>query len=117
MSCFYCQNIINGSLEVEVVHESENAIAFQHTRPYFEAHIVVIPRRHIDSLSSIESTNSVLAVEFIQAIQKITEQLERKWGGCRVSSNVGNYQSSKHLHWYIHAGKRLRDETGNAIES
>ena len=117
MSDFYCQNIINGDFEVEVVHESENVIAFHHTRPYFEVHIVVIPKRHIDSLSSIESTNTVLAVEFIQAIQKITERLERRWGGCRVSSNVGNYQSSKHLHWYIHAGKRLCDESGNVIES
>ncbi len=116
MSDFYCDNIINGNLKVDIVHESENVIAFQHTRPYFEAHIVIIPKRHINSVSSIESTESRLAVEFMQAIQKITEQLERQWGGCRVSSNVGSYQNSKHLHWYIHAGKRLRDEAGNIIE-
>jgi histidine triad (HIT) family protein len=115
MSDFYCDNIIKGKLKVNVVHESDLVIAFHHTRPYFEAHIVIIPKQHIDSLSSIESTNSLLAIEFMQAIQKITEQLEREWGGCRVSSNVGNYQSSKHLHWYVHAGKRLRDEAGNLI--
>lgn len=115
MSCFYCQNILKGELKVKVVYESDRIFAFHHTQPYFEAHIVIIPKRHIDSLSSIESTNPVLAIEFIQAIQKITTQLEQQWGGCRVSSNVGNYQNSKHLHWYIHSGKRLRDEAGNSI--
>jgi hypothetical protein len=31
------------------------------------------------------------------------------------SSNIGNYQSTKHLHWYIHAGKRIRNEDGTHI--
>lgn len=111
MSDFYCDQIINGNLLIDVVWETENVLA-HHTKPYFEAHIVVIPKQHIDSLSSLQSCNPKLAIDFLQAIQIVSSHLEQEWGGCRVSSNVGNYQSSKHLHWYIHAGKPLRDETG-----
>lgn len=112
MSDFYCDKIINGSFLVDIVWETENILAFHHTKPYFEAHVVIIPKQHIDSLSSPQSSNPELAVDFLQAIQIVAAQLEQQWGGCRVCSNVGNYQFSKHLHWYVHAGKRLRDETG-----
>ena len=115
MGDFYCDRIINGNLLVDIVWETEKILAFHHTKPYFEAHVVIIPKQHIDSLSSPESTDPELATEFLQAIQIVSFQLEQKWGGCRVSSNVGNYQSGKHLHWYVHVGKRLRDETGTLI--
>lgn len=112
MGDFYCDQIINGNLQVDIVWETENILAFHHTKPYFEEHVVIIPKQHIDSLSSPESTHPELAKGFLQGIQIISSQLEHRWGGCRVSSNVGNHQSSKHLHWYIYAGKRLRDEAG-----
>lgn len=112
MSDFYCDRIINGDFAVDVVWETENILAFHHTQPYFEAHIVIIPKQHITSLASPQSANPILAAEFLQVIQIVTARLEQQWGGCRVCSNIGDYQSSKHLHWYVHAGKRLRDETG-----
>ena len=36
-------------------------------------------------------------------------------GGCRLSTNVGNYQSSKYLYFYIRAGVRLRNEDGSSV--
>lgn len=115
MGDFYCDCIINGNLLVDIVWETKNILAFNHTEPYFEAHVVVIPKQHIESLSSPQSADPELAAEFLQAIQIISGQLEQKWGGCRVASNVGNYQSTRHLHWYIYAGERLRDESGILI--
>jgi histidine triad (HIT) family protein len=46
----------------------------------------------------------------------VTNKLEKSYGGCRVSSNVGEYQSTKHLHWYVHYGERLRTEAGELIK-
>ena len=43
--------------------------------------------------------------------------LEKETGGCRVSSNVGNYQTTKHLHWYVHSGNRIRHEDGSPIKT
>ena len=116
MTDIYCEQIISGRIPVEIVLETDRILAFHHTKPYFERHIVVIPKSHIDSLSSLESLDPELAIDFMKAIHEISSNLEREFGGCRICSNVGSYQNSKHLHWYIHAGHRVRAEDGTVLE-
>lgn len=115
MSDFYCDQILSEKEKVSVVFETDLVLAFHHTQPYFEYHIVIIPKKHIESLTSLETIDSALAVDFLLAIQRVTSMVEKETGGCRVSSNTGNYQTTKHLHWYVHAGKRLRNEDGSPI--
>ncbi|RUT35830.1 HIT domain-containing protein [Paenibacillus zeisoli] len=47
---FYCDEVLSGKTEVQKVLEMENTLAFHHSRPYYEVHIVVIPKKHIASL-------------------------------------------------------------------
>ena len=117
MSDFYCDQVLQGKVDVSVVFETDLVLAFHHTRPYFEYHIVIIPKQHIESLSSPHAVESTLAFDFLKAIQHVCGKVERENGGCRVSSNVGNYQSTRHLHFYVHSGKRLRNEDGSVVES
>lgn len=112
---FYCEQVLSGKYEVQVVFETELVLAFHHSKPYFEHHVVIIPKKHIDSLASAEAVEVELAKDFLMAIHYVSSKIEKQTGGCRVSSNVGNYQTSKHLHWYVHSGKRLRDEDGTVI--
>lgn len=114
MKDIYCEQIIPGKLKVVIVFETELVMAFHHTNPYWEQHVVIIPKAHIDSLSNYLNDDG-LNRDFFKAIQFVTQMLESNFGGCRICSNVGNYQSSKHLHWYVHAGKRLRAEDGRKI--
>ena len=114
---FYCEQVLSGKFEVQIVFETELVLSFHHSKPYFEHHVVIIPKKHIDSLTSSDAIDAELAKDFLMAIHHTTSKLEKQTGGCRVSSNVGNYQTSKHLHWYVHAGKRLRNEDGTIIES
>lgn len=116
MNDFYCDEVLSGNVGIEPIFETDNVLAFNHTHPFYERHVVIIPKMHIDSLSSAGAVSVDLAVDFIQTIQHVTAILESEEGGCRVSSNVGNYQTTKHLHWYVHAGKRLRDEDGKPVE-
>lgn len=115
MKDFYCNQILSGNINVEPVFETALVLAFHHTDPYFEHHVVIISKQHIESLSTDEVMNPQLAVDFIAAIRHVTKLIEEQFGGCRVSSNVGAYQTTKHLHWYVHAGKRLRNEDGSPI--
>lgn len=111
----YCEKILTKEISVEVVHESTDVLAFRHTHPYWETHIVVIPKRHIDSLSSINVADMSTVAEMISVASKVCASIESSFGGCRLSTNVGNYQTSKHLHFYIHAGCRLRNEDGSTV--
>lgn len=114
MSDFYCTEIISGRTKVDTVFETELVMAFHHTDPYFEQHIVIIPKEHFDSLSSYPNITT-LNHDMFAAIKFVTGLLEKEFGACRISSNVGNYQSTKHLHWYVHFGKRLRAENGDFL--
>lgn len=110
MRDFYCDQVLSGNVNVEVVFQTDRVLAFNHTRPYFERHVVIIPKTHIESLSATGTVDDALAVDFMLAIQHVAAILEFEMGGCKVCSNVGDYQTTKHLHWYVHAGMRLRNE-------
>ena len=115
MSDFYCNQVLKGKVAVSVVFETDQVLAFHHTQPFFEHHIVIIPKQHIESLSSAHAVESSLAFDFLKAMQYVCSKLEQENGGCRVSSNVGTYQSTRHLHFYVHSGKRLRNEDGSVV--
>jgi histidine triad (HIT) family protein len=110
MNDIYCDQIIPGKLKVEIVFETDKVMAFHHTKPYWEHHVVIIPKTHIESLSTYPN-DPLLNSDLFEAMKLITEIFETRYGGCRISSNIGNYQTSKHLHWYVHYGKRLVKES------
>lgn len=45
----YCNQILNDKIKVKKVEETENVLAFFHTKPYWLVHVVVIPQKHISS--------------------------------------------------------------------
>ena len=64
--CLFCK-IINGDIPSEKVYEDEYVLAFRDINPAAPVHILVIPKKHIDSLVQLEnedkeySYNSLLA--------------------------------------------------------
>ena len=113
---WYCENVIHGDLDVEIVYESDTLLAFQHTKPFWEHHIVAVPKEHIVSMASEEARNADLMAEIMGLMSRLAKEFEEKYGGCHIGTNVGTYQSARHLHWYIHAGERIRDKQGVLIE-
>ena len=112
---FYCDEVISGRVPVQRVVETESVLAFHHTQPYWPVHIVIVPKRHIPSLAALESGDLAVVHEMITVAAELCRQVTAEHGGCRLSSNSGDHQSTKHLHFYIHSGARIRDEQGAAI--
>ena len=109
MACdFYCGRILKGLEEVQVHWENERIFAFHHTNPLWEHHIVLLPKKHIESLLTLEEVDNDLLLELVAAAKRIAAEFMASCGGCRVYTNLGNYQSAKHLHWHIGAGAQLR---------
>ena len=106
-SDFYCDEVLSGRTPVTKVTETENVLAYHHTRPFWPVHIVVIPKRHIGSLLTIESSDPLLG-ELVAVIQQVAARVVEEQGACRVLTNLGEYQESKHLHWHVCAGEPLR---------
>ncbi len=105
---FYCDVAIPRAAELTVVHEDEHTLAFHHTRPFWETHIVVIPKRHIASLTSVTADDEPDIRRLLAVVQRIAGDIEDSHGAAAVLTNLGSYQDSKHLHVHVHSGSQLR---------
>lgn len=103
---FYCDEALSGRTPVEVVAETSDVLAFRHTRPFWPVHIVVIPKRHVASLLDA-ATPEVLPALF-EVVREVAAQVNGEHGACRVLTNLGEYQDSKHLHVHVSSGDPLR---------
>ena len=103
---FYCEQVLSGRIQVKKVLETERVLAYEHTRPYWPVHIVVIPKQHIASFLDLE--NDELLAELMDVVRRVASQVVSEKGACRIVTNLGEYQESKHLHWHVGAGKPLR---------
>ncbi len=107
MNDFYCDEVLSGRTTVQKVLETENVLAFHHTRPFYPAHIVVIPKHHIASLLTLGPEDDRLLLELFEVIRQVASRMVDEHGACRVITNLGEYQDSKHLHWHVAAGEPL----------
>ena len=105
MEDFYCHEVLSGKTEVAKVFETENILAYHHTRPFWETHIVVIPKTHVDSLLTVENE---MLMELLDVAKRVAAQVTRAKGAARVLTNLGEYQDSKHLHFHVCAGEKVR---------
>jgi histidine triad (HIT) family protein len=107
---FYCDEALSGRTPVEVVLETEDVLAFRHTRPFWPIHIVVVPKAHVPSLIDLGNTDEALLYKVLAVVRRVAEQVTREHGACRVLTNLGRYQDSKHLHFHVNVGAPLREE-------
>lgn len=105
---FYCNQALTGRAPVRVVTETESVLAFHHTRPFWPVHIVVVPKRHVPSLVDLGGSDESLLHEVIAVVRRIAAQVNEEHGACRVLTNLGRYQDSKHLHFHVNYGEPLR---------
>lgn len=109
-SDFYCEQVLSGKTKVERILETENVLAFYHTKPFWETHIVVIPKRHIRSLLEMEKSDEPVFLELFEVIRTVAKKVVAEKGAARVLNNSGKYQESKHLHFHINSGEQIRPD-------
>lgn len=105
---FYCENVLSGKISVEIVQETDDVLAYLHTRPFWETHIVVTPKKHISSLITMGSDDDGILASLFGVIREVAADVVKERGAARVLTNLGEYQESKHLHFHIYSGERIK---------
>lgn len=100
----YCDSIIPQKIDIKVVEETDNVLAFYHTKPYWPMYIVVTCKRHVPSLLELDNE---LAAELLAVIKAVAKRVNDEEGACRILTNLGQYQDSKHLHIHVSSGAPL----------
>jgi histidine triad (HIT) family protein len=104
---FYCDEVLSGRTAVNKIIETDEVLAFHHTRPFYPAHVVIIPKRHVSSLLALTEDDDHLLLQLIGIIREVAAEIVQAHGACRVVTNLGEYQESKHLHWHVVFGNAL----------
>lgn len=99
-SCIFCK-IIKGEIPAEKVFENENVFAFLDIHPKAKVHVLVVPKKHIESVKYLQETDKELMGELVLAVQKIAK--EKNLEGYKLIINVGREggQLVDHLHWHL----------------
>ena len=106
--CIFCK-IVAGDIPAKKVYEDEEILAFEDVAPQAPVHILVIPKKHISSLLTLEPEDKKLAANFLYRIQKIAKQLGLDEAGFRVVNNIGEQggQTVFHIHFHVLGGRNL----------
>lgn len=107
MDCLFCK-IVNGQIPSNKVYEDERILAFYDINPETKVHVLVIPKKHIDSANEITAENSAEIAYIFEKIP-VVASLAGITNGYRVITNSGEdaCQSVKHIHFHILGGEKL----------
>ena len=89
VSDFYCDEALSGRTPVEVVRETDEVLAFHHTRPHWPVHIVVTTKAHVPSLTDLGEHDEDVLHALLAVVREVAAQVERDYGACRVLTNLG----------------------------
>jgi histidine triad (HIT) family protein len=98
---WYCEDVLSGKIEVDVVWENDEVLAFHHPQPTSEIHVVVVPKKHISSILDVDAADGSLLISIIQAIQITAERTELDQYGFYVRINAAAPGVTPHMHWHI----------------
>lgn len=106
--CIFCK-IIKKEIPSVIVYEDDEILAFRDINPIAPIHILVIPKKHIDSLINLKQEDELLIGKIYTVINKIAKQEGIDQKGFRVVTNCGEDggQEVKHLHFHILGGTKL----------
>lgn len=105
--CLFCK-IERGEVPGERVYEDEHLFAINDIAPKASTHVLVIPRKHIESLNSAQEEDSELLSHIMLTIPKIAKQLGLD-DGYRIILNTGSGggQVIFHIHFHLLAGELI----------
>ncbi|MDQ4144205.1 MAG: histidine triad nucleotide-binding protein [Actinomycetota bacterium] len=105
--CLFCK-IASKEIPAEIVHETEETVAFKDINPAAPTHVLVIPKRHIVSAQDLTKEDGGLLGEMFEAMGAVVDGAGLG-GGHRIVTNVGGDagQSVHHLHFHVIGGRDM----------
>ncbi|MCX6759872.1 MAG: HIT domain-containing protein [Candidatus Nealsonbacteria bacterium] len=104
MDCIFCK-IANKEMAGEIIYENDKVVAFKDIYPKAAFHILIVPKKHIESVDKLEENDKELVGEMALAAKSIAK--DNNVIGYKLVINVGRDggQIVDHLHLHLLGGK------------
>lgn len=106
-NCIFCK-IVNEEIRSTIVAENEMAIAINDINPVAKVHVLIIPKKHIDSVLAIKDVDGQILVGIFDLAKERVASLNLE--AFRLTFNGGKFQHVGHLHMHLLAGSKIEWE-------
>ena len=94
-------------LPVKRILETDKVIAFWHPKPFWEKHILIVPKKAIKNITSLTDQD----LPYIDEVFRVTKDLVVEFGwdvkDYSLLANGGDSQKVHQLHFHLHSGEEL----------
>jgi len=106
MECIFCK-IATHEIPTEAVFEDDDVIAFKDINPQAPIHLLIVPKKHIESIMEITEEDNPVVSKIIKVAQKLAKENNIDKKGFRIVVNTGDDggQTVKHLHFHLLGGR------------
>ena len=108
--CIFCK-IAQHEIPSSIVYEDEQCVAFKDLEPQAPVHVLVIPKKHVESVLALTDADRALVAHIlVDVVPQLARELGVAEKGFRVGANTGDEggQSVKHLHFHLLGGRSLQ---------
>ncbi len=98
MDCVFCK-IISKQEPADYIYEDEKFIVIKDINPSAPIHLLIIPKKHIDSVAHLKPEDRELMGDMILTAQKISKDL--KSYRLRINTGRGAGQIIDHIHMHL----------------
>jgi len=105
-TCIFCKIVARAS-PAEIEYEDEEILAFKDLYPKAPVHLLIIPKRHIEAVSTLEERDLLLVGRCFFVAKRLGELKGFAERGYRVNCHCGpdGGQVVYHLHFHFLAGR------------
>jgi histidine triad (HIT) family protein len=106
--CLFCR-IIAGEIPGSIVYQDDRLVAFNDINPQAPTHVLIVPRRHIDSLNEVTEGDDQIVGELVRRAAAIARDRGVADGGYRTVFNTNRDagQTVFHIHLHLLGGRAL----------
>ena len=107
MDCLFCK-IVAGTIPSKKVYEDELTYAFGDIHPQAPVHVLIVPKKHFDSLATSSSDDRSLLGHLLDVARNLAAE-QKLEDGYRVVINTGpdGGQTVEHLHLHVLGGRAM----------
>ena len=108
MDCLFCR-ILQREIPATIVYEDDRVLAFNDIDPKAPTHVLLSPKRHIESLNDLQPDDDQLVGELTRRAAAIAKDRGVSASGFRTVFNTNRDagQSVSHVHLHLLGGRSL----------
>ena len=107
-NCLFCR-IADGEIPAELVRSDPDVLAFRDISPKAPTHILIIPRKHIASVTELEAGDAEVIGKLFLTAKELAREEGIAEGGYRMVINAGadGGQTVFHIHLHLMGGRPM----------